>query len=135
MCLLYIISFFTLLHYFIRVSVLLFDSNKCIPEEEIKLPLPREGQFNFFRSLDCYIAAHEMRPEDIGMGLRDYPDKQPFIVGYFKSSGVREAKIRQKRDAKRKKKSEATSWDYRNNPYTGKSAHETSQFLLTRIYN
>lgn len=77
-----------------------------------------------------------MRAEDIGMGLRDYPDKQPFIVGYFKSSGVRESKIRQKRDAKRKKKSEATSWDYRNNPYTGKSAYEISQsqFQLIHIY-
>lgn len=70
-----------------------------------------------------------MRPEDVGIavGLRGDPDKQPFIVGYFKSSGVRESKVRQKRDAKRKKKSEATSWDYRNNPYTGKSAYATSQ--------
>lgn len=40
------------------------------------------------------------------------------MVGYFKSSGRREAKIRQKRDARRKK-SESTNWDYRTNPYTG----------------
>ncbi|XP_029169043.1 protein 60A [Nylanderia fulva] len=62
---------------------------------------------------------HELRPEDIGIiEFRGDPDYQPFMVGYFKSSGRREAKIRQKRDAKRKKKSETTSWDYRTNPYT-----------------
>lgn len=65
---------------------------------------------------------HEMRPEDIGIvGFRGDPDKQPFMVGYFKSSGIRESKVRQKRDARRRKKSESSSLDYRNNPYTGKS--------------
>lgn len=62
-----------------------------------------------------------MRPEDIGIvGFRGDPDKQPFMVGYFKSSGIRETKVRQKRDARRRKKSESSSLDYRNNPYTGK---------------
>lgn len=41
------------------------------------------------------------------------------MVGYFKSSGIRESKVRQKRDARRKKKSESTNWDYKTNPYTG----------------
>lgn len=64
-------------------------------------------------------SVHEMRPEDIGIvGFRGDPDKQPFMVGYFKSSGIREKKIRQKRDARRRKKSESSSLDYRNNPYT-----------------
>ncbi|XP_003494016.1 protein 60A [Bombus vosnesenskii] len=64
-------------------------------------------------------SVHEMRPEDIGIvGFRGDPDKQPFMVGYFKSSGIRESKVRQKRDARRRKKSESSSLDYRNNPYT-----------------
>lgn len=65
-----------------------------------------------------------MRPEDIGiLAFRGDPDKQPFMVGYFKSSGIRESKVRQKRDARRRKKSESSSLDYRNNPYTGKSVN------------
>lgn len=74
------------------------------------------------RFFNQYIVCtvHEVRPEDIGIvEFRGDPDKQPFMVGYFKSSGIRESKIRQKRDARRKKKSESTSWDYRTNPYTG----------------
>ncbi|KAL0101698.1 hypothetical protein PUN28_019100 [Cardiocondyla obscurior] len=72
--------------------------------------------------------AHEVRPEDIGLALfRGEPDKQPFITGYFKSSGVRESKIRRKRDAKRKKKSEAVGWDYRSNPYTDPGAQRDSR--------
>lgn len=67
------------------------------------------------------FSVHEMRPEDIGiLAFRGDPDKQPFMVGYFKSSGIRESKVRQKRDARRRKKSESSSLDYRNNPYTGK---------------
>ncbi|OAD52859.1 Bone morphogenetic protein 5 [Eufriesea mexicana] len=69
--------------------------------------------------LGTFTGIHEMRPEDIGIvGFRGDPDKQPFMVGYFKSSGIRESKVRQKRDARRKKKSESSSLDYRNNPYT-----------------
>ncbi|KAI4497246.1 hypothetical protein M0802_007730 [Mischocyttarus mexicanus] len=65
-------------------------------------------------------SVHEMRPEDIGIvGFRGDPDKLPFMVGYFQSSGIRESKVRQKRDARRRKKSETSSLDYRNNPYTG----------------
>ncbi|EGI59270.1 PREDICTED: protein 60A isoform X1 [Acromyrmex echinatior] len=80
-------------------------------------------------------SAHEVRPEDIGiMGFRGDPDKQPFIVGYFKSSGVRESKVRQKRDAKRKKKSEATSWDYRNNPYTDPGAQYSRTCKIQTLY-
>ena len=68
------------------------------------------------------LLVHEVRPEDVGIvGFRGDPDKQPFMVGYFKSSGIRESKVRQKRDARRRKKSESSSLDYRNNPYTGKS--------------
>ncbi|EZA54725.1 hypothetical protein DMN91_006821 [Ooceraea biroi] len=64
-------------------------------------------------------SVHEVRPEDVGIvGFRGDADKQPFMVGYFKSSGKRESKVRQKRDARRKKKSESTNWDHRNNPYT-----------------
>ncbi|XP_066601960.1 protein 60A-like [Prorops nasuta] len=64
-------------------------------------------------------SVHEMKPEDVGIvGFRGDADKQPFMVGYFKSSGVRERKIRQKRDARRKKKSDSSSLDYRTNPYT-----------------
>lgn len=66
---------------------------------------------------------HEVRPEDIGIvEFRGDPDKQPFMVGYFKSSGIRESKVRQKRDARRKKKSESTNWDYKTNPYTDPGA-------------
>lgn len=66
---------------------------------------------------------HEVKPEDIGIvGFRGDPDKQPFMVGFFKSSGRRESKVRQKRDARRKKKSESSNWDYRGgNPYAGES--------------
>lgn len=61
-----------------------------------------------------------MRPEDVGIvGFRGDADKQPFMVGFFKSSGIREKKVRQKRDARRKKKSDASSLDYRN-LYTGR---------------
>lgn len=73
------------------------------------------------RAPDCVITVHEMRPEDVGIvGFRGDADKQPFMVGFFKSSGVRESKARQKREARRRKKSDSSSLDYRNNPYTGK---------------
>ncbi|KAL6254675.1 hypothetical protein P5V15_013982 [Pogonomyrmex californicus] len=72
-------------------------------------------------------SAHEVKPEDIGIVVRGNPDKQPFMVGYFKSSGVRESKVRQKRDARRKKKSETTNWDYRSNPYTDPGAQYYSR--------
>ncbi|XP_053593820.1 protein 60A-like [Microplitis demolitor] len=62
-------------------------------------------------------SVHEMRPEDVGIvGFRGDVDKQPFMVGFFKSSGIREKKIRQKRDARRRRKSDASPLDYRN-PY------------------
>ena len=62
-----------------------------------------------------------MKPEDVGIvGFRGDADKQPFMVGFFKSSGIREKKVRQKRDARRKKKSESSSLEYRSNPYTGR---------------
>ncbi|XP_001603876.1 protein 60A [Nasonia vitripennis] len=66
---------------------------------------------------------HEMKPEDIGVvGFRGVAERQPFMVAFFKSSGIRSraaaAKSRQKRDAKRKKKAEISSLDYRSNPYT-----------------
>lgn len=61
-----------------------------------------------------------MKPEDIGIvGFRGDVDKRPFMVGFFKNSGKQETKNRQKRDARRKKKSESSSIDYRN-PYVGK---------------
>lgn len=64
-------------------------------------------------------SVHEVRPEDVGIvGFRGDADKQPFLVGYFKSSGIRESRVRQKRDAKRRRKSESSSLDYRSNPYT-----------------
>ncbi|KAK0171257.1 hypothetical protein PV328_009007 [Microctonus aethiopoides] len=63
-------------------------------------------------------SVHEMRPEDVGIvGFRGDADKQPFMVGFFKSSGIREKKVRQKRDARRRRKSESSSLEYRN-PYT-----------------
>ncbi|XP_034944519.1 protein 60A [Chelonus insularis] len=63
-------------------------------------------------------SVHEMRPEDVGIvGFRGDADKQPFMVGFFKSSGIREKKVRQKRDARRRRKSESSTLDYRN-PYT-----------------
>lgn len=68
-----------------------------------------------------------MKPEDVGIvGFKGDADKQPFMVGYFKSSGVREKKIRQKRDAGagRKRLSESSSFDIRNsNPYIGNIFH------------
>ena len=66
------------------------------------------------------ITVHEMRPEDVGIvGFRGDADKQPFMVGFFKSSGIRESKARQKREARRRnKKSDSSSLEYRN-PYTG----------------
>nr|BBD17787.1 glass bottom boat [Athalia rosae] len=64
-------------------------------------------------------SVHEMRPEDVGIvGSRGDADKQPFMVGFFKSSGIREAKVREKRDARRRKKSDISTSDYKNNPYT-----------------
>ncbi|KAF7406560.1 hypothetical protein HZH68_005929 [Vespula germanica] len=69
-----------------------------------------------------------MRPEDIGIvGFKGDPDKLPFMVGYFKSSGIRESKVRQKRDARRRKKSESSSLDYRNNPYTDPGSQYNSR--------
>nr|KAF7430126.1 hypothetical protein H0235_006524 [Vespula pensylvanica] len=73
-------------------------------------------------------SVHEMRPEDIGIvGFKGDPDKLPFMVGYFKSSGIRESKVRQKRDARRRKKSESSSLDYRNNPYTDPGSQYNSR--------
>jgi len=58
-----------------------------------------------------------MKPEDVGLvGFRGDPDKQPFMVGFFKSSGIRESKVRQKRDARRKKKSESNWSSNFDNP-------------------
>lgn len=72
-----------------------------------------------------------MRPEDIGIvGFKGDPDKLPFMVGYFKSSGIRESKVRQKRDARRRKKSESSSLDYRNNPYTGNYRSSIRTYIL-----
>ncbi|XP_024871099.1 protein 60A [Temnothorax curvispinosus] len=95
-----------------------------------------EGNRGLYLSVRDERSAHEVKPEDIGIavGLRGDPDKQPFIVGYFKSSGVREAKVRQKRDAKRKKKSEVTSWDYRNNPYTDPGAQYSRTCKIQTLY-
>lgn len=60
------------------------------------------------------IAVHEMKPEDVGIvGFRGSADKHPFMVGFFKSSGLREKKSRQKRDVRRKKKSESSSLEHR----------------------
>lgn len=79
--------------------------------------------------------AHEVRPEDVGIVVfRGDPDKQPFITGYFKSSGVRESKVRKKRDAKRKKKSETNSWDYRTNPYTDPGAQYSRTCKIQTLY-
>ncbi|XP_015607274.1 protein 60A [Cephus cinctus] len=73
-------------------------------------------------------SVHEMRPEDIGIvGSRGDADRQPFMVGFFKSSGIREAKVRQKRDARRRKKSESSSLDYRSNPYTDPAIQYSSR--------
>ena len=63
-----------------------------------------------------------MKPEDVGIvGFKGDADKQPFMVGYFQSSGVREKKIRQKRDTGAGwKKSDSSSFDIRNsNLYSG----------------
>ncbi|KAL0273560.1 UNVERIFIED_CONTAM: hypothetical protein PYX00_006197 [Menopon gallinae] len=51
---------------------------------------------------------HELKPEDIGLvhSKRD-EQHQPFMVAFFKSSGVKNAKVRQTREARRgKRKSE-----------------------------
>lgn len=96
-----------------------------IRDEIIHLALPEESsrktRLERIDRREQLFSVHEMRPEDIGiLAFRGDPDKQPFMVGYFKSSGIRESKVRQKRDARRRKKSESSSLDYRNNPYTGK---------------
>lgn len=76
-----------------------------------------------------------MRPEDVGIvGSRGDADKQPFMVGFFKSSGIREAKVREKRDARRRKKSDTSSIDYRSNPYTGQRNKVSFNFYSFIIY-
>ncbi|XP_046414608.1 protein 60A [Neodiprion virginianus] len=73
-------------------------------------------------------SVHEMRPEDVGIvGSRGDVDKQPFMVAFFKSSGIREARVRRKRDARRRKKSDTSSVDYRSNPYTDPSIQSNAR--------
>ncbi|XP_043473217.1 protein 60A [Leptopilina heterotoma] len=79
----------------------------------------REGNQGLYLSVHpSDRSMHEVKPEDIGIvGFRGDAGKQPFMVGFFKSSGMREKKFRQKRDARRKKKSDSSSLEYRSNPY------------------
>lgn len=89
-----------------------------------------EGNKGLYLSVHpAHRSVHELRPEDIGIvGFRGDADKQPFLVGYFKSSGIREQKVRQKREAKqRRRKSEASSLDYRSNPYTDPAVQYNSR--------
>ncbi|XP_074102255.1 glass bottom boat [Cotesia typhae] len=79
-------------------------------------------------------SVHEMRPEDVGIvGFRGDVDKQPFMVGFFKSSGMREKKVRQKRDARRRRKSDASPLDYRN-PYTDPTIYNSRTCRIQTLY-
>lgn len=72
-----------------------------------------------------------MKPEEIGIvGFRGDADKQPFMVGFFKSSGIRESRVRQKRDARKKKKNESINWNHQINPYTGEFATELHRNVI-----
>ncbi|XP_058792921.1 protein 60A [Phymastichus coffea] len=80
-------------------------------------PAGNRGLYLSVHPADRHV--HETKPEDIGLvGFKGSLERQPFLVGFFKSSGLRERKVRQKREAKRKKKVDVTSLDYRGNPYS-----------------
>lgn len=74
--------------------------------------------------------SHEIRMDEIGIvSARGDGGHQPFMVAFFKSAGVRDSKLRQARETKRrKKKSQNNPEDssYLRNPFFQTSSHWTS---------
>ncbi|OAD60178.1 Protein 60A [Eufriesea mexicana] len=86
----------------------------------IKYPKENRGLFLAVHHID-YIG-HTMRPDDVGIvGVLGIPDKQPFMVGFFKSStNIRKHEtllFKQKRDIKFKKQ-RFNNMNIQSNPYT-----------------
>ncbi|XP_011875025.1 PREDICTED: protein 60A isoform X2 [Vollenhovia emeryi] len=102
-------------------------------EHWLKNPYENEGLY-----LSVYAInrpAHEMKPEEVGLTVgRGDQERLPFIAGYFKNSGVRQRKVRQKREVKKKKKNESTSWDYQNNPYIDPGMHFVRTCKIQTLY-
>ncbi|CAK9809877.1 Protein 60A [Anthophora plagiata] len=84
----------------------------------VKYPKENRGLFLAVHHAD--YTGHIIRPDDIGIiGVLGIPDKQPFMVGFFKNSGnYNKHKIihKQKRDIKREKL-HYSSVNIQNNPY------------------
>ncbi|XP_076626598.1 protein 60A-like [Colletes latitarsis] len=79
----------------------------------VKYPKENHGLFLVIHNAD--YTGHIMRPDDIGIvGVLGIPDKQPFMVGFFKNSGKR----KKREITYRQKDHEFTSINARNNPYT-----------------
>lgn len=73
-----------------------------------------------------YFADHEIKPEEIGLvHSKNDKEHQPFLVAFFKSSGVKEARIRQTREAKRRKKKSENNPS--RNPLLHSPSHWTSR--------
>lgn len=78
-------------------------------------PKENRGLFLAVRNADC--KGRMIRPDDIGIvGVSGVPDKQPFMVGFLKSSDVLKTATRRKRDVTRKR-FELTSLKMSKNPF------------------
>lgn len=81
---------------------------------------PKENRGLFLAVHRVEYTGRVIRPDDIGIvGVLGIPDKQPFMVGFFKSSirrGNREISHREKKDIKDSKQ-EFSSLNIPNNPY------------------
>lgn len=68
------------------------------------------------------ILAREMRPEDMGIVAtpgEGENEKQPFMVGFFKTIGaISKKRVRKTREVRRRKKSDTES-SYSRNPFSG----------------
>ncbi|XP_076654186.1 protein 60A-like isoform X2 [Halictus rubicundus] len=82
---------------------------------------PKENRGLFVAVHDVDYIGHILRPDDIGIvGVSGVPEKQPFMVGFFKHSGKQSKHNRlqrQKRD--RQKKVGFSTINIPNNPYIG----------------
>ncbi|KZC11909.1 Protein 60A [Dufourea novaeangliae] len=87
---------------------------------------PKENRGLFLAVHHADYTGHILRPDDIGVvGVSGIPDKQPFMVGFFKSPdnrGKREILRRRKRD--RPKKFDFSSMNVQNNPYTSRGVYK-----------
>ncbi|CAL7946844.1 unnamed protein product [Xylocopa violacea] len=95
----------------------------------VKYPKENRGLFLAVHYVD--YMDHIMRPDDIGIvGVSGILDKQPFMVGFFKSSATRtrqeQALSKQKRDTKLGKQ-HFRSMNVQNNPYINSIAKKKRQ--------